>query len=152
MKNLIFFTKILAIITFLILIIKPSILRKISASNASSEIGKESKKTFNLITFKILENKGYLTPEYNISNISTETGLKNYILRKIIIENTNMTVPYFINSLRIDFSCKKIEDGYLEKYTIQTLAKMSGFKTQENFNKVFKKIKKVTPSEYLKKP
>jgi len=152
LKNLIFFTKILAIITFLILIIKPSILRKISTGNALNKIGKESKKTFNLITFKILENKGYLTPEYNLSNISSETGIKNYTLRKIIIENTNMTVPYFINSLRIDFSCKKIEDGFLEKYTILTLAKLSGFKTQENFNKVFKKFKKVTPSEYMKNP
>ena len=62
-----------------------------------------------------------------------------------------MTVPYFINSLRIDFSCKKIENGFLENFTIEALAKMSGFKTQENFNKVFKKIKKVTPSEYYKK-
>ena len=151
LKNLIFFTKILSFLTILILLIKPSILRKISTWNASKEIGIESKKTFNSITLKILENKGYLNPKYNLSNISTETGLKDYNLRKIIIDNTNMTVPYFINSLRIDFSCKKLENGFLENYTIEALAKMSGFKTQENFNKVFKKIKKVTPSEYFKK-
>ena len=61
---------------------------------------------------------------------------------------SNMSVQMFINSHRIEYAIKLINDGYLQNYSIEALAGKSGFNSQENFNRVFKLLKKVTPSEF----
>ena len=61
---------------------------------------------------------------------------------------SNISVPMFINSHRIEYAIKLINDGYLQNYSIEALAEKSGFSSQENFNRVFKLLKKVTPSEF----
>ena len=58
-----------------------------------------------------------------------------------------MSVPMFINSHRIEYSIKLMNEGYLDKFSIMALAEKSGFSSQENFNRVFKLLKKNTPSE-----
>ena len=56
---------------------------------------------------------------------------------------SNMSVPMFINSHRIEYAIKLINDGYLQNYSIEALAEKSGFNSQENFNKIFKLLKTV---------
>ena len=60
-----------------------------------------------------------------------------------------MSVPLFINSYRIKYAIKLIDEGYLENYSMEALAEKSGFNSQENFNRVFKILKSFTPTQYL---
>jgi len=59
-----------------------------------------------------------------------------------------MSVPLFINSYRIKYAIKLIDEGYLLN-SMEALAEKSGFSSQENFNRVFKVLKSCTPTEYL---
>ncbi|MDB4267696.1 helix-turn-helix domain-containing protein, partial [Flavobacteriaceae bacterium] len=55
----------------------------------------------------------------------------------------------FINSYRIKYAIKLIDEDYLQNYSMEALAEKSGFSSQENFNRVFKVLKSCTPTEYL---
>ena len=147
---LIAFTKILSIITLLILVIDPSLLKKLSTINNIKQIDEGLDEVFKKIEFLFSNNDGYLNPNYIISNISVETGFRNEIVRDSIKKNSNMSVPLFINSFRVDHACKLIEEGYLDNFSMEALAEKSGFKSQENFNRVFKILKSCTPSDYYK--
>ena len=147
---LIAFTKILSIITLLILVINPSLLKKLSSINNIKQIDEGLDEVFKKIKILFSNNDGYLNPNYIISNISVETGFRNEIVRDSIKKNSNMSVPLFINSFRVDHACKLIEKGYLDNFSMEALAEKSGFKSQENFNRVFKILKSCTPSDYYK--
>lgn len=95
-------------------------------------------------------SKCYLNPNYVISNISVEIGYRNELVRDSIKKNSKMSVPLYINSFRVEYACKLIKQGYLENFSMEALAEKSGFKSQENFNRVFKQLKSCTPSEFYK--
>lgn len=57
------------------------------------------------------------------------------------------TFTQFVNEIRIGYACKLLIE---DKYNISQVCFESGFNNISNFNRVFKSIKKSTPSEYLK--
>ena len=71
------------------------------------------------------------------------------MVRNSIKTHSGMSVPQFINSYRIKFATRLIDEGYLQNYSMEGLAEKSGFSSQENFNRVFKLIKSCTPTQYL---
>ena len=147
---LIAFVKILSIITILILVVKPSLLKRLSSINNIILIDEGLNEVFAKIESLFSRSNGYLNPNYAISNISVEIGYRNQIVRDSIKKNSNMSVPLFINSYRVEFACKLIKKGYLKNFSMEALAEKSGFKSQENFNRVFKQLKSCTPSEFYR--
>ena len=93
---LIGFLKILSIITLLILVINPSILKKLSSINNIKQIDEGLEDVFKKIKILFSNSDGYLNPNYIISNISVETGYRNEIVRDSIKKNANMSVPLLL--------------------------------------------------------
>ncbi|MBJ6367190.1 AraC family transcriptional regulator [Snuella sedimenti] len=58
---------------------------------------------------------------------------------------TNKTFTSFLNEIRIGYACKLIHE---EKYSISEAAYLSGYNSPSHFNKQFRLIKKVSPSEF----
>ncbi|WP_034044704.1 AraC family transcriptional regulator [Wocania ichthyoenteri] len=58
---------------------------------------------------------------------------------------TNKTFTSFLNEIRIGYACKLIHE---EKYSITEAAYLSGYNSPSHFNKQFRLIKKVSPSEF----
>ena len=145
---MIILTKLIGIFTLLTLVIIPGILSKISRIKNSDESNEGLKQIFEQIESFITENHSYINSNYTSASISVETGIRNELVRNSIKTFSNMNVPMFINSHRIEYAIKLINDGYLQNYSIEALAEKSGFNSQENFNRVFKLLKKVTPSEF----
>jgi AraC-like DNA-binding protein len=61
-------------------------------------------------------------------------------------ERTNKSFMKYINELRVGYACRLLLE---EKGTISEIAYGSGFENISNFNKQFKKIKEITPSQFL---
>ena len=141
--------KIFSTITLLVLIIKPSLLKRLSKIKNFEVIDESLNEVFDKIQSIFSTSEGYLNPNYVISNISVETGFRNGIVRDSIKQNTSMSVPLYINSFRVEYACKLIKQGYLENFSMEAIAEKSGFNSQENFNRVFKQLKLCTPSEFL---
>jgi AraC-like DNA-binding protein len=95
------------------------------------------------------EKKPYKDPEYNINKLaaSLETNT-TYIYRTLKhINNTNF--KSFLNHYRINEIKERLNNKEHQKYTLKHIYNDSGFMYQATFNRIFKEIVGVTPSEYI---
>ena len=142
--------KLLTIISLTVLVIKPSLLKRLSSIKTLDYFDNSLESIYTKINDIFNNGKCYLNPNYVTANLSVDTGERIEILRRCIKKCCNMSVPLFINSYRINYACKLINDGFLINYSIDALVEKCGFKSQENFNRVFKILKSCTPSEFEK--
>ena len=142
--------KLLTIISLTVLVIKPSLLKRLSSIKTLDYFDNSLESIYTKINDIFNNSKCYLNPNYVTANLSVDTGERIEILRRCIKKYSNMSVPLFINSYRINYACKLINDGFLINYSIDALVEKCGFKSQENFNRVFKILKSCTPSEFEK--
>ncbi|MEG2666540.1 MAG: helix-turn-helix domain-containing protein, partial [Bacteroidales bacterium] len=56
----------------------------------------------------------------------------------------------FINDYRIKEACRILAEEDMQKYAIESIAIMVGFKSKSAFNTIFKEVTGVTPSFYIK--
>lgn len=141
--------KLLGIFTVMVLIIKPEILTGIIHIKNSKELDHSLKILYYKIESLFADNNHFLNPKYTSASITDETGIRSELVRKSIKLYSDMSVPMYINSHRINHAVKSIDEGFLKNYSIEGLAESVGFRSQENFNRVFKMLKYCTPSEYL---
>ena len=145
----IIFIKLLGIFTVMFLIIKPKILIGIIHIKNSTELDQSLKVLYHKIEFLFAQKNHFLNSKYTSATITTQTGIRSELVRKSIKLYSDMSVPMYINSHRINHAVKSIDEGYLKNYSMEALAESVGFRSQENFNRVFKLIKHCTPTEYL---
>lgn len=141
--------KLLGITSILFLIIKPGLLSRVSRVKNSIEIDENLKVIYHMIDSFLVKNNSFLDSNFSLASISAKTGIRNELVRNSIKEYSNMNVPMYINSHRINYSMKLIDKGYLKNFSMEGLAEKSGFNSQENFNRVFKLLNSITPTQYL---
>jgi AraC-like DNA-binding protein len=76
----------------------------------------------------------------NVANM-TKNAFCKYFKRR-----TNKTYIHFLNELRIEHACKKLTLN--KDISISEIAEQVGFNNMSNFNRQFKTIKKLSPSEF----
>ena len=140
--------KLIATFTLLLLVIKPKLIKRLASIKNIEESDDDLIRVFEKITNYFNTSNNYKDPNFMPANIAVDLGLRNELIRNSIKKFTNMTVPLYINSHRVEFACKLINEGYLETYSMDAIAEKSGFSSQKNFNRVFKIIKSCTPSQY----
>lgn len=94
--------------------------------------------------------KPYLNTDLTLPQCANKLGTNTFYLSKAINEEKGMNFNTFVNSYRIA-EAKKLMRNNLRQYTLQYIYLSSGFKSQPIFNKAFKDIESITPSEYYKK-
>lgn len=104
----------------------------------------------NILNYFSVE-KPYCNPNFTIAQLAEDIDSNvKYISRVIKIkEEVNFNV--FLNQYRIKLVKELIAMNYHNKYTIRHIYTSAGFKYQATFNKVFKDIEGITPSEYIKR-
>ncbi len=95
--------------------------------------------------------KAYCDPDFSINQLADAMDTNITYISKAINVNENMNFNQFINTYRINMVKNMIDNSYQNKYTIRYIYISSGFKHQSTFNKVFKLIEGITPSEYIRK-
>ena len=134
---------------FLIVFIKSSILYDIVGISKQEKFN--STFSFNKIEQLFDSLKVFVNPTYSIKELALDFGENEKTIRDSIKFNSNLTVPSYINLARVKYSCKLIDEGFLNRYTLSHLIVETGFTSQQNFNRAFKNFMKMTPSEYIKK-
>ena len=125
------------------LLIKKKVKLPFIINDYSKEI-EQIKKYFN-------ENQPFLNKGVNISDVAVGTGIAAKELSFIINQHFKQRFNEFVNQYRISYITKKINEGYLDHYTLQTLSSEAGFTSPNTFIAAFKKIELCSPSEYLAK-
>lgn len=98
----------------------------------------------------MLEKKPYLDPFLSINKLSEISNLPQYKISKILNTVLNQNFYDFVNGYRVEEVKRKLEEGLSDNYSILGIASDSGFNSKASFNRVFKKMAKMTPSQFLK--
>jgi len=96
------------------------------------------------------EKKPYCNPDFSIIQLAEDLGSNAENISKAIKIKANVDFTLFLNKYRINLVKEMISKNYHNKYTFEYIYNMAGFKHQPVFNKTFKEIEGITPSEYIK--
>lgn len=94
------------------------------------------------------QEKKYLNSELTIHDLAKELNLSSKILSQIINEGYSCNFFDFINKFRIEEAKRLILNQTDDKMTILEVMYDSGFNSKSSFNTAFKKITKLTPTEF----
>lgn len=94
--------------------------------------------------------KPYLTKGFNLSKMAFDLKLSERVLSNYF--NTELVVSFseWKNNLRIDCACNMIDEGKVNKLTVEGISLNVGFSSRSKFIDAFKARKGVTPSVYIK--
>ena len=91
----------------------------------------------------------YLKEKASIENLSVDLDSNKIVVTAFIKKNTGLGFADLINKSRVDYLVELLREGKHEEYTIEALAKMSGFGSRQTMYKAFSKFKKQSPSEFI---
>ncbi|WP_156168998.1 helix-turn-helix domain-containing protein [Kordia jejudonensis] len=100
---------------------------------------------------KLEKEELFLQPNYTLALAAKKLNTNSTYLSQTVNNYLNVTFAEYSNKLRIHTIVQRLkEQKNLRNYTIEALAKEAGYKSIGSFNTNFKKLLKVTPSQYLK--
>ncbi len=121
--------------------------KKYEKTGLSKEKSQELLQTINQF---MIDEKPYLENKLSIGQLSSLIDISVHHISQILNETAKMSYFEYINSYRIDEFLKKIENNEHQKYTLVGIASDCGFNSKSSFNRVFKQIKGISPSQYIK--
>lgn len=98
----------------------------------------------------LMGEKPYLNPQLSLSQLSAKTGIPAHYLSRIVNEHHGQNFFDFINSFRIEEFKRRLADPTWKNFTLLAIAFDCGFNSKSAFNRFFKKVEGVSPSEYKK--
>lgn len=89
------------------------------------------------------------TEDISLDSIARVANMTKNAFCKYFKKRTNKTYIQFLNELRIEYACKILLSD--KELSIINIAEQVGFNNMSNFNRQFKRIKHVNPSEFRKR-
>jgi len=93
-------------------------------------------------------SKPYLNPDLSLSQLSEEIGITSHYLSQVINEKFNHNFFDFINGYRVEAFKEKINDPSYSNYSFLGIAFECGFNSKSAFNRIFKQMTGLTPTQY----
>ncbi|MDR0995174.1 MAG: helix-turn-helix domain-containing protein [Tannerella sp.] len=104
----------------------------------------------NIVTY-FEKEKPYLDADFTIGKLGLHLGCNPGYISKAIRANSGVNFAYFLNTYRIRFAKENIlRDG--NRYNMEYFYKQAGFTNQSTFNRAFRQIEGITPSELISSP
>ncbi len=98
----------------------------------------------------IVGRQAYKMPEISIEKVAEVLSISTHKLSAIFNNTYQLTFADFVNRYRIgDIQQYMTDKNVMHNYTIEALAKKSGFASRSAFYSAFKKMTGMSPSEYL---
>ena len=98
----------------------------------------------------ITQNKPYLDENLNLFTLAQQIDVSTNQLSQVINQKTSSNFFNYINQYRIEAVKQKLKDPAFEHYSILAVGFDCGFRSKSSFNKIFKDLEGITPSEYQK--
>lgn len=125
---------------------KKQIMIKYEKSGLSEQTANEIHK---LLKLKMGEEELFTDSELTLVELSQRLNVHPNNLSQVINTFEEKNFYDYINILRIEKFKTLIRDTENRKFTILSLAYDCGFNSKTSFNRYFKKVTKLTPSEYI---
>lgn len=111
---------------------------------------KETENYANKINLFMNEEKPHLDANLTLPQLAAMLRIPPHHLSRVINEKYGVNFFDFINRYRVEEVKSKLENPESDNYSLLGIAFDCGFNTKSAFNRVFKKITGMTPSEYKK--
>lgn len=115
---------------------------------------KMEEKTATLIIGKLNEcmerDRLYLNPDLKLQDVAKAVECNTGELSQVLNVFMNIGFTDFINKYRVDEFIKRIQDKSASRYTLASLSEQCGFSSRTSFFRSFKKLKGMSPAEYIK--
>lgn len=96
------------------------------------------------------QEKPYLDFDLTQAILADQLKINTHHLSEVLTLSFGQNFYNFINLYRIDNAQKMLKNPNFKNYKIEAIGYDSGFKSKASFNRVFKNMTKITPSEYRK--
>ncbi len=96
----------------------------------------------------LAEKKPYLDEELTLNKLAQLVPTTDKKLSTLLNQHMNTTFYDLINSYRVIVVKEKMSSKEFESLTLLGIAFESGFKSKTSFNRIFKKVTGLSPSEY----
>lgn len=103
------------------------------------------------VTYLFEVEKLYRNEDISLQSLSEELSIPSYQISWIINKKMNVTFSGLVNSYRIEEVKKRLASSQEAGKTILEIAFDAGFNTKTSFNRVFKKLTRMTPSQYRRR-
>ncbi|CAI8880766.1 helix-turn-helix domain-containing protein [Chryseobacterium sp. IT-36CA2] len=104
---------------------------------------------FEKIELVMREKQLYKDVNFNISKLSTEMNINSSYISKSIRAKGYPNFNNYLNMHRIECVKRLLSENDIEKVTLMYIYTEAGFSNQSTFNRVFKQMENITPSEYI---
>ena len=99
----------------------------------------------------LMENeKVYLNPELNLSDLAKMAHMSRGQLSEIINTAFEKNFNDFVNGYRVEAFKMMLQEDKHKQLSLLGIAQECGFNSKATFNRVFKKLTNLSPTEYLK--
>ncbi|MBJ7428273.1 MAG: AraC family transcriptional regulator [Bacteroidia bacterium] len=99
---------------------------------------------------KMQSEKLFINPELTLNDLAAALNVLPNHLSQVINSKENKNFYDYINQLRVEEFIRLIALSENQKFTLLSLAYECGFNSKTSFNRNFKKVTDLTPSEYIK--
>jgi len=100
------------------------------------------------VTYLFDVEKVFRKEDISLKSLSEDLSIPSYQLSWIINKKMNVTFSELVNSYRVEEVKKRLASSQDTDKTILDIAFDAGFNTKTSFNRVFKKLTRMTPSQY----
>ena len=97
----------------------------------------------------MVEKKPYLDPKLSLHKLSKIHQISSSRLSQIINSQSKTNFHDFVNHYRVEAVKKQLLTEDLTKYSIIGIAEDCGFNSKASFNRVFKKLAGMTPTQFV---
>ena len=94
------------------------------------------------------QEKPYLNPDLSQSDVAANLDIGVHVLSEVLNASFKMNFNSFMNIYRVNEVKNLIKNPKYKDYKIIAIGYEAGFKSKTSFNRVFKNIVGLTPSEY----
>ena len=95
-------------------------------------------------------SKPYLNPDLSLSQLAEEIGITSHYLSQVINEKFKLNFFDFVNGYRVEAFKENIKEPRYSNYSFLGIAFECGFNSKSAFNRIFKQVTGLTPSQYKK--
>ncbi|WP_374441618.1 helix-turn-helix domain-containing protein [Epilithonimonas sp.] len=112
------------------------------------------KKVYDNLYHQIIDyfekDKPWRNPDFSIHDLATKLNTNNTYISRAINYSSGMNFKTLVNKHRIEYIKNELlTDNVKKRYTLLYIYTSAGFRHQSTFNKAFKQIENMTPSEYI---
>ncbi len=131
------------------------VLEKESSRKTKHKSGGISESELNRINKKLMEmmedEKPYLDPDLTLPELAKKLDVSRNQLSNVINQVHKVNFYQFVNNYRVEEVKKLMRDPHNRHLKLLSLAFDAGFNSKASFNRIFKQMTGMTPSEYFEK-